>query len=77
MQNDDNFDDMEIVYYVHTDFNLDYIFENQAKKSYWHSYLTIFSAKIQMFQEILRQYFILRFKWDYFGNFETLWCQPP
>ena len=37
MQNDDNFDDMEIVYYVHTDFNLDYIFENQAKKSYWHN----------------------------------------
>ena len=50
MQNDDNFDDMEIVYYVHTDFNLDYIFENQAKMSYWHScYLDHFSTKIQMF----------------------------
>ena len=63
MQNDDNFDDMEIVYYVHTDFNLDYIFENQAKSLIdTKVILTTFSAKIQIFHEILRQYFSVRLK---------------
>ena len=72
MQNDDNFDDMEIVY-IHTDFNLDYRGWKWRKKSHFYN---IAGQKFKYFKKYRYMYLNkYHFSVD-IGDFQPLW-QPP